>query len=295
MTSSSLDCRMATVKTPIITITTDFGTADGYVGTMEGVILGIVPTARLVGISHEIAPQNIREAAYILYAVYPFFPSHTVHLAVVDPGVGSARRPIALRTPAGTFVGPDNGVFSYVMACEQVEAVVELADPRYRLPQVGYTFHGRDIFSPAAAHLAAGVPISALGPLVADPVILPPPRQEITSTGIIGEVMHVDHFGNCITTIGKLLWKGDELSLEPAFLRMREDGEERVRFQALGARIAVGSREIADVHHTFAEADPGEAVAVVGSDGHLTISVRQGDAARELGLRPGDEVTLMLG
>jgi S-adenosylmethionine hydrolase len=283
---------MASVKKPIITITTDFGTADGYVGTMEGVILDIVPAARLVDISHEIAPQDVREAAYILYSVYPFFPSHTVHLVVVDPGVGSARRPIALRTSAGTFVGPDNGVFSYVMACEPVEAVVELADPRYRLPQISYTFHGRDIFSPAAAHLAAGVPISALGPPVLDLVTLSLPRLEITSASITGEVMHIDHFGNCITTIGKLLWGEDELSLEPAFARMRRAGEKQMRFQALGARVAVGGMKVTGVRHTFAEVDIGQAVAVVGSDGHLTISVRQGDAARELGLRSGDEVVL---
>ena len=319
---------------PLVTLTTDFGTADGYVGTMKGVILSIAPDAQLVDISHEIAPQNVRQAAYVLYTAYPFFPPHTVHLVVVDPGVGSARRPIALRTPAGYFVGPDNGVFSYVMAREPVEALVELRDPRYRLPQVSHTFHGRDVFAPAAAHLAAGVPITALGPPVLDPVTFPPPCLEITPEGITGEVLHADRFGNVITSIGKLMWVGDELVLEPAFQdagsRMQDAGcrkqdaggrkqeaggrkqgagsrkqeagsrrweagsGRRVRFKADGATVVVAGREIAGVRHTYAEVAPGEVLALVGSEGHLEIAVREGSAARRLGLRSGDRVVLRL-
>jgi S-adenosylmethionine hydrolase len=279
-------------RAPLITLTTDFGTADGYVGTMKGVILGIVPNARLVDISHEIAPQNLRQAAYVLYTAYPFFPPHTVHLVVVDPGVGSARRPVALRTPAGDFVAPDNGVLSYVMAREPVEALVELSDPRYRLPQVSHTFHGRDIFAPAAAHLASGVPIGALGPLVSDPVAFPPPRLEISPAGIIGEVLHADHFGNVITSIGSLTWSDDDLSFEPAF--GDEGSGERVHFRAGGAVVVVAGQEIAGVHRTYAEAATGEALALVGSEGHLEVAVREGSAARSLGLRPGDAVVLRL-
>jgi S-adenosylmethionine hydrolase len=290
-------------RTPLITLTTDFGTADGYVGTMKGVILGIVPAAHLVDISHEIPPQNVRQAAYVLYTAYPFFPPHTVHLVVVDPGVGSARRPIALRTPAGTFVGPDNGVFSYVIAHEPVEMLVELTDPRYRLPQVSCTFHGRDVFAPAAAHLAAGVSITALGPPVSDAVTLPPPRLEVITGGIAGEVLHADRFGNVITSIGKLGWRGDELVLEPAF---QDAGEKpgfsektrflgQVRFKAAEALVEVGGREIVGVYHTYAEGTPGEALALVGSEGHLEIAVREGNAAQGLGLRPGDPVVLRFG
>ena len=277
---------------PLVTLTTDFGTADGYVGTMKGVILSIAPDAQLVDISHEIAPQNVRQAAYVLYTAYPFFPPHTVHLVVVDPGVGSARRPIALRTPAGYFVGPDNGVFSYVMACEPVEALVELRDPRYRLPQVSHTFHGRDVFAPAAAHLAAGVPITALGPPVLDPVTFPPPCLEITPEGITGEVLHADRFGNVITSIGRLVWSEDELSFEPAFRKAGGGGW--ARFKAGEAAIVVAGREIAGVHHTYAEVAPGDVLALVGSEGHLEIAVREGSAARRLGLRSGDRVVLRL-
>ena len=275
---------------PLVTITTDFGTADGYVGTMRGVILGIAPSARLVDISHEIGPQNVRHAAYVLYTVYPFFPPHAVHLVVLDPGVGSARRPVALRTPAGYFVGPDNGVFSYVMACEPVEALIELADLRYRLSPVSHTFHGRDIFAPAAAHLAVGVPITDLGPPVHDPILFPPPRLEIISGGVMGEVLHADHFGNVITSIGRLGWGEDELSLEPAFREAGGGG--RVCFHADAAKVVAGGQEIAGVCRTYAQVEPGKALVLVGSGGHLEIAVREGSAARRLGLRPGDPVDL---
>jgi S-adenosylmethionine hydrolase len=277
---------------PIVTLTTDFGTADGYVGTMKGVILSVVPSAQLVDISHEIRPQDVRQTAYVLYTAYPFFPPHTVHLVVVDPGVGSSRRPVALRTPSGTFVGPDNSVFSYVMAREPAVALVELADPRYRLPQVSHTFHGRDLFAPAAAHLASGVPIGALGPPVSDPVIFPSPRLEISPAGVVGEVLHADHFGNVITSIGLLVWSEEDLLLEPAFGELG-DGQQ-VRFEAGGAAVVVAGQEIAGVHRTYADVATGEALALVGSEGHLEIAVREGSAARSLGLRPGDEVVLRL-
>ena len=277
---------------PLVTLTTDFGTADGYVGTMKGVILGIAPDARLVDLSHEIAPQNVRQAAYVLYTAYPFFPPHTVHLVVVDPGVGSARRPIGLRTPKGCFVGPDNGVFSYVMAREPVEAVVELANPRYRLPQVSHTFHGRDVFAPAAAHLAVGVPIEALGPPVLDPITFPPPRLEVSSDTITGEALHADHFGNVITSIGKLVWSGDELTLKPAFHEV--EGKGQMRFKAAESTVIVAGQEILGVFRTYAEVEPGEVLALVGSEGHLEIAVREGSAARRLGLHTGDTVELRL-
>jgi len=276
----------------IITLTTDFGVADSYVGTMKGVMLGIAPAARLVDISHQIAPQNVRQAAYVLYAAYSFFPSHTVHLVVVDPGVGSARRSIGLRTPRGSFIGPDNGVFSYVMASEPVEALVELADPRYHLAKISHTFHGRDIFAPAAAHLAAGVPTAELGPPVLDPITLPLPRMEIADQVITGEVLHTDHFGNVVTSIGRLLWNEDELLLVPVF---GETGDgEQVRFRAYAAVVTAMEEEIAGICRTYAEVKPGEMLALVGSSGHLEIAVREGNAAQKLGLHLGDPVVLRL-
>jgi S-adenosylmethionine hydrolase len=278
----------------LITLTTDFGVADGYVGTMKGVMLGIAPQAQLVDITHEITPQDVRQTAYVLYTATPFFPPHAVHLVVVDPGVGSARRPIAVRTAWGTFVGPDNGVFSYVMAAAPAaeapaEAAFELANPRYRLPQVSHTFHGRDIFAPAAAHLAAGVAIDELGPPVPDPVSLPLPSLEVGPRLARGEVLHADHFGNVITSIGLLEWRGEELSLEPAF---QGAGGERARLEAGKALVVAGEREIAGVHRTYAEVKHGEVLALVGSEGHLEIAVREGSGADRLGLQPGDPVEL---
>ena len=274
---------------PLITLTTDFGLADGYVGTMKGVMLGIAPEAQMVDITHQVSPQDIREAAYVLYTAYGFFSPRAVHLVVVDPGVGGGRRPIAAQLSRGVFVGPDNGVFSLIMAEEQVDTVVELANPRYRLPAVSRTFHGRDIFAPAAAHLAAGVPIEDLGPQVMDPVLLPLPKLEIGERTAAGMVLHTDHFGNAITSIGRLLWRGDTLSLIPAF---RRASGEHARFPAGEASVTVAGRQLHGLHGTYADVPRGDLLALVGSEGHLEIAVREGSGADRLALKPGDPVEL---
>ena len=242
----------------------------------------------MVDISHEIAPQNVRQAAVVLDSVYPFFSSQSVHLIVVDPGVGSNRRAIAVGSPAGRFVAPDNGVLSFVLAREAVESVVELLNPRYRLPILSDTFHGRDLFAPAAAHLAAGVSIRDLGPVVQDPVSMPLPRLDVGSDGVMGEVLHVDRFGNVITSICRLKWNEDVLALDPAFPVTGDAGP--VRFSAKHARVVVADRVIAGVHRTYAQVEAGDVLALVGSSGHLEISQRMGNAARNLGLVPGDRV-----
>ena len=268
----------------ILTLTTDFGVADGYVGVMKGVILSIAPQARLVDLSHHIPPQDVRRAALLLYTAAPFFPADTVHLAVIDPGVGSARRPLALRTPAGTFVGPDNGLFSYLSAAVEWTAV-ELRDPAYRLPHPGDTFHGRDIFAPVAAHLAAGVPLEALGPPLRDPVALPLPALTVAPGLVTGEVLYSDHFGNLVTSIGLLRWGQDGLMLRPAFRSAR---------QPLSipptALVEVDGRTLTPIRHTYSDVAVGEPLALVGSSGFLEIAVRQGDARQTLGVRPGATV-----
>lgn len=287
--------RMASMsERPIITLTTDFGTTDGYVGTMKGVMLNIAPQAHLVDITQEIAPQDVKQAAYVLYTTYRFFPPQAVHLVVVDPGVGSSRRPIAVSSSHGTFVGPDNGVFSYVLSEESVAAGAELANSRYHLPLVSQTFHGRDIFAPAAAHLAAGVPIGELGPVAGNLVTLSRPRLEITSQRLKGEVLHTDHFGNVITSIGRLLWKEDELSFRPAF---RQRSEERTLCAPGEISVVVGGpplgdREIRGLHRAYAGVQRGQLLALVGSGGHVEIAVREGSAAERLGLEPRDPVEL---
>jgi hypothetical protein len=275
-------------RKPIISLLTDFGTADGYVGTMKGVMAGIAPDATFVDLSHLIEPQNVRQAAYVLFTAYEFFPSHAVHLVVVDPGVGSQRRAIAMTTDVGLFVGPDNGVFSLVAAVEDVRSVHALTNPRYQLTNVSHTFHGRDVFAPAAAYLAAGVAIAKLGPSVADPIFFDPPRMTVQGRLLRGEVLHADHFGNCITSVGRLTWDGEELLLAPAW----GEAPAGLRVSAGDAVVTVGERRLAGIKRTYAEVGIGEPLALVGSEGFLEIAIRQGNGSEGLGISPGDAVTV---
>lgn len=254
---------------PIITLTTDFSLADGYVGTMQGVILSIAPGAMLVDLSHQVPAQNVQAGAFVLYQAVPFFSPDTIHVVVVDPGVGSQRRALAVRTSQGIFVAPDNGVLSYVLVSADVHEAVSLTNPAYQMPHVSTTFHGRDIFAPAAAHLANGVPLSELGPRAINLVHLPLPEPESTPGGdLIAHVMHVDHFGNLILDA------------------TANDLEGEVTFELAG-------RKIEGTGHTFADVARGELVAYVGSSrDHVEIAVRDGNAAREMGLSVGDEVLI---
>lgn len=257
----------------IITLTTDFGLTDGYVGTMKGVILGIEPTATIVDISHDIAPQDVREAAYTLYAAYPYFPQDTIHVVVVDPGVGSERRAIALRTPQATFVAPDNGVLSYVVAGERIEEMVNLINRRYHLPPVSRTFHGRDIFAPAAAHLARGIPLAELGDPLTEIVTFSLPRPQVRPDGaIIGQVIHTDRFGNLITSI---------MSKDLADHPLLRDGI-----------INIKGQSIRGIANNYAEGPPGRLLALMGSSDHLEIAVSGGSASQTLRAKVGDEVSL---
>ncbi len=269
----------------LITLTTDFGLQDGYVGVMKGVMASIAPQVPMIDLSHLIPPQDVRSAAYLLWTALPYFPAESVHLVVVDPGVGTSRRPIAASTAWGYLVGPDNGVFSYVWAATPPTRIVTLANPRYRREGVSQTFHGRDIFAPAAAHLAAGVAIEALGEVVDDPVRLPLPQLSIGPRIVRGEVLYVDHFGNCITSVGYLTWDGDHLRLDPAF----GGGEQRI---LPATRLTVRSRGVVlhGVQRTYGLVAEGEPLALVGSEGMLEIAVSNGNAGRTLGLRVGDPV-----
>lgn len=261
--------------TGIITLTTDFGLTDSYVGIMKGVILRIAPTARLVDITHTIRPQDVQQAAYMVQTYARFFPTGTVHMVVVDPGVGSARRAIAFETPEAVFVGPDNGVLTAAWqdarARWQPEVVqaVELAEPRFWLPDVSSTFHGRDIFAPVAAHLARGTPLAALGPGITDlhEADLAQPTRDAEGT-LQGRIVHVDYFGNCITNI------------MPQHL------------EQLGPDVVVriGGARILGVRHTYADVAVGELLALIGSSNHLEIAIRNGNAARTLGVTTGDPV-----
>jgi S-adenosylmethionine hydrolase len=255
----------------LITLTTDFGTRDAFVGIMKGVILRLNPDAILVDITHDIAPQNIEQAAYVLASAVPYFPSRTIHLVVVDPGVGSTRRAIAAQVGDTFFVAPDNGVLSSVLRPSSSVTVVHLTNRAYFLPRVSTTFHGRDIFAPVAAHLSLGIPLAALGTPIDDWVQLPQTRATRQGDIITGRVVYIDRFGNALTNIGEELLHG----LERARLVVR-----------------VGAQTLRGIHTTYADVSPGEVLALVSSTFHVEIAVREGNAAQTLGIRVGDEVRI---
>jgi S-adenosyl-L-methionine hydrolase (adenosine-forming) len=261
----------------IITLTTDFGLTDSYVGSMRGVVLGIAPDVRLVDITHAIGPQDIQQATYILQTFYRYFPPGTVHLIIVDPGVGSQRRAIGVETPEAIFVAPDNGILAEVWRDAQARwgaevcTAVELTERRYWRDHVSQTFHGRDIFAPVVAHLAAGVPLSAFGarlPTIDEGRLDRPLRGR--DGELVGRIAHVDHFGNCITNI------------TPHDLEQAGKGT--------GLVVEIGGRQISGLHQTYADVPLGALIALIGSSDQLELAVRNGNAAQVLGVGIGDAV-----
>ncbi|WP_456432388.1 SAM hydrolase/SAM-dependent halogenase family protein [Thermosulfuriphilus sp.] len=246
---------------PIITLTTDFGLRDSYVAEMKGVILSLCPQVTLVDATHEISPQDIVEGALVLASFYRFYPAGTIHLAVVDPGVGGPRRPIVVQAGGHLFVGPDNGLFALVLQREGDFSAYEIRHSDYLLPEISTTFHGRDVFAPVAAHLARGLDPQRLGPLLEDLVRLdfPLPRKE--GHRIIGQVIHVDHFGNLVTNIPATFLE----SLRPS---------ETV--------VEIAGRRILGLKRTYIEVPPGVILALVGSHGFLEIAANQTSAATTL-------------
>ena len=288
-----------TLPTAPIVLTTDFGTSDAFVGVMKGVILGINPRAVIVDLTHEIAPQNLRQGAFVLGANHSYFPIGAIHVAVVDPGVGTDRRPIVLETPEAKFVAPDNGLLSQILKAhlpahspesanpgravlpEDLRAY-ELTDSRYRLPDVSNTFHGRDIFSPAAAHLSLGVQCEEMGPRLWDLVYEPLPEPELQGHILHGEVIYIDRFGNLITNVEVGLLRKEPLNRQTP-------------------RVLVEEREIGGISRTFhdpASGDPAQPdgltlVALFGSNGFLEIAVTDGNASASLGAGVGTGVRVI--
>lgn len=259
---------------PIVTLLTDFGHQDPFVGIMKGVILGLCPGAVLVDLCHETPPFNVLGGSFLLQSAIRFFPAGTIHVAVVDPGVGGPRRPILARIDQQIFVAPDNGLLSYPMATGTIHSVRTISASEYLLHPISATFHGRDVFASAAGHLARGVPPERLGPEIADAVRLaiPPPRRD-ASGAVCGVVLWVDRFGNCITN----LTQEDLGNLAGA-------GGERVQ-------IRIDGRQLGPVVGYFGEAGGGRG-AIIGSTGHLELFSNQGNLAREWGLSLGTSVCL---
>jgi len=251
----------------IITLLTDFGTRDAYVAAMKGVILGLNPQAVLVDLTHEVPPQDILAGAFILAEAAPYFPEGTIHLAVVDPGVGTERRGLAARARGQFWVGPDNGLFSLAFGGAPEAIIVSLIEPAFFRPEVSATFHGRDIFAPVAAHLSLGVDPARLGPTIRDPVALAMAEPVFTPAEARGEIIYVDRFGNLVSNL-----PGERLA---AWLAGRD------------FRLQVGSLDISQLSHTYGEVPAGHCLALIGSHGFLEIAGNRESAARKLGAGKG--------
>ncbi len=259
------------MASPIISFSSDFATLDGYAGAVRGVILSICPEARILDISHHIPPQDVAHAAFMLHTSARFYPEGTIHLAVVDPAVGTRRRALCLQTSKYVFVGPDNGIFSPFL--DDKVAAYSLDNEAYWREHVSLTFHGRDIFGPVAAHLASGLNPAKLGPKIRKPVRLDSWRNRSDNGRVEGAIVHVDHFGNCITSF------------------TAEDMIKPKRYLLWIAGNA-NAPETKKLKKTYADAPLGEPCWLIGSTGLIELAINGGNAAATFGIERGDPVLL---
>lgn len=260
------------MPSPIVSLTTDFGLKDSYVAEMKATILGICQSAVLVDVTHEVDKFDLRMGAYALASAAPYFSKGTVHLAVVDPDVGTKRRPIIIQTERALFVGPDNGVLVPATEAQGVKRMYEITSRRLMLPHVSNTFHGRDIFAPAAAHLANGVFPEEFGHEISEVVKPSFAKATRKEDAVVGEILHVDSFGNITTNIHAKnvgSFKAGTLHVEMA--------QHKMDLKLL---------------KSYAEANPQEPIALIGSHNYLEIALNQGNAAEKFQIRPGDKITL---
>ena len=265
----------------VITLTTDFGTTNAYVGVMKGVILGICPDATIVDLSHYVPPQDVLVGALVLESAGAYFPEGTIHVAVVDPGVGGDRLPIAVQTQRGDMlVGPDNGLFTAILQRDPMAKPVALTNPNFHRQPVSETFHGRDIFAPVAAHLANGTPLEQLGEPITTLTMLEMPEPLSVDHDLQLRVISIDHFGNLVTNLTVQRydqWRSEHLQSHQSSL------------------LRLGDRCINSISRTFGDAQPDQLVAYFGSTGRLEIAVRNGNAAQLLHAEVGIAVCLSIG
>jgi len=252
----------------LIALITDFGLKDWFVGTMKGVIQKIAPDTSVIDLTHGIPAGDIRAGAFALAAASQYFPSGTIYVGVVDPGVGGERAGLIIETENGYFIGPDNGLFSYALRGERLKSIRKIQNPRFQLANVSQTFHGRDVFAPVAAHISRGVPLSQFGTRVHDFEQLDWPEIKITATGLRGQVVYIDHFGNAITNV-----TGSSVL---------NSGAQKIR---------VGQK-LVPIEPSYAAVKAGKPVAVIGSSGLLEIAINSGNAAKSLKLKIGSSVLL---
>lgn len=257
-----------------IALLTDFGLKDPFVGIMKAVILGINPSATIIDLGHEFRAGDVRSASFALWMAWSYLPEGTVVAAVVDPGVGTDRRAIAARVGGRLFVGPDNGLISWVGHAWKPETTVAITNARFFLPEVSNTFHGRDVFAPVAAHLSRGVQIEDLGEPVRDPIVFPIPEVSVGDRSIRGEVVYIDRFGNLVTNITERCFR-QQSTLTPETTKLH-----------------IGSVEIDGISRSYAGVPKGHALAIFGSAGLLEIAVNGGNASSSLGASVGTSVLL---
>ena len=260
---------------PIITLLTDFGTKDSYVASIKGVILSINPHCLVVDITHQVSPHDIQEGAFILANAYSYFPKGTIHLSVVDPGVGGIRKPILIVTQDYFFVGPDNGLFTFVAQREKVKQVVALTKKKYFFSKISSTFHGRDIFAPVAAHLSLGIKPNVFGYETNSLKELRFQKPAIKEGKLLGEILHIDAFGNLVSNI--------------------DEGKLFQFIQSYPFTIRAGEKTIRGLKKGYWEAKKGELIALLGSGGFLEVSVRQGSAQKVLKAKRGDAIQIIIG
>jgi len=260
---------------PIITLLSDFGLKDSYVAEMKAVILSICPEAHIVDISHEIKKFDIKMGAFLLARAARFFPKGTVHVAVIDPGVGSERRSIIVETERGFYVGPDNGVLMLSAQMDGVKHVYLIKEQKYMLRRISKTFHGRDIFSPVAAYLASGIPPSEFGPEIFDPIMPNFAKPKVSGNLIEGEIIHIDDFGNIITNI-------THSDIESLGIK---EGE------ILGVRLGYKDLKI-KLCSAYSEVQINTPLTIIGSADFLEVSVNQGDASKFFGVKVGEKISI---
>ncbi len=258
------------MNNPIITLSTDFGLADHYAGAMKGAILTLNPSATIVDITHSIGPGDIFGGAFVMAGACGFFPPRSVHVGVVDPGVGGPRRGVVIETERFFFVGPDNGLLSLAAERDGIRRIVEIRNEKFMRPRVSKTFHGRDIFGPVAAHLSLGAGLCEFGPLTRDLDMIRMPEPEALEGSLLGEVIHIDTYGNIITNIGESLIEENLGSGE--------------------VEVLIKGREVKGLYRSYASLEPGIPGALLGSSGYMEIALREDGAAGLLGVEMGEKV-----
>ncbi len=286
----------------VITLLTDFGYQDAYVGIMKGVIAGINPLANIIDICHNVPPQDIFNGAYLLYTAYKYFPKNTIHVAIIDPGVGSKRDIVCIKTKDYFFLVPNNGLLSFIVQEEKPKGIFRVTNNKYFLPTTSNTFHGRDIFAPVAAHLSLGIKPQLLGIKINQLTLLDIPKPTSKKTGLLeGQIIYIDRFGNLITNIkrehltqyslnqtqNKDQWSEDRSQTSDT---LKKTSKKKIPLPCNTIETNIGKKKITGLSKTYTDAKPGEPLVLFGSAGFLEVSVNQGNAQEYFKVDKGGKI-----